>query len=178
MLLPSRSQKKLSRRKKSQVVRNLKLETLKKKIKGIQASTKSQDTIAGVEVNTSNEAVVEAEVQKKGERKAQAKRRIGITKKETTEIEEIETGKRTQRGIRKEIEITVAEIEKGIVAEKGTGNVSVRRKGRGLVIENVKRNAIGIGMQVAKETREDLSIKTTVKEGRGTNETGANDILI
>ena len=62
LLLPSRSQKKLSRRKKSQVVRNLKLETLKKKIKGIQASTKSQDTTAGVEVSTNNEAVVEAGV--------------------------------------------------------------------------------------------------------------------
>ena len=159
-------------------MRNLKLETLKKKIKGIQASTKSQDTIAGVEVSTSNEAVVGAEVQKKGERRAQAKLRTGKTKKETTEIEEIGTGKRTQRGIRKEIGITVAEIGKEIVAERGTGNVSVRRKEKELVIESVKRNAIGIGMQVAKGIREDLSIKTIVKEERGTNEMEANDILI
>ena len=159
-------------------MRNLKLETLKKKIKDIQASTKSQDTIAEVEVNTSNEAVVEAEVRKKGERRAQAKQRTGITKKETTEIEEIGTGKRTQRGIRKEIGITVAEIGKGIVAERGTGNVSVRRKEKELVIESVKRSAIGIEMQVAKGIREDLSIKTTVKGERGTNEMKANDILI
>ena len=157
-------------------MRNLKLETLKKKIKGIQASTKSQDTIAGVEVSTSNEAVVGAEVQKKGERRAQAKLRTGITKKETTEIEEIGTGKRTQRGIKKEIGITVAGIGKEIVAERGTGNVSVRRKEKELVIESVKRNAIG--MQVAKGIREDLSIKTIVKEERGTNEMEANDILI
>ena len=72
----------------------------------------------------------------------------------------------------------MAEIEKGIVAEKGTGNVSVRRKGRGLVIENVKRNAIGIGMQVVKGIREDLNIKTIAKGARGTNEMEANDILI
>ena len=157
-------------------MRNLKLETLKKKIKGIQASTKSQDTIAGVEVSTSNEAVVGAEVQKKGERRAQAKLKIGKTKKETTEIEEIGTGKRTQRGIKKEIGITVAGIGKEIVAERGTGNVSVRRKEKELVIESVKRNAIG--MQVAKGIREDLSIKTIVKEERGTNEMEANDILI
>ena len=178
MLLPSPSQKKLSQRKKSQVVRNLKLEKLKKKIKGIQASTKSQDTTAGVEVSTNNEAVVEAGVQKKGERRAQAKLRTGITKKEMTETEETETGRRTQRGIRKEIGIMVAEIGKGIVAERGTGNVSVRRKEKGLVIENVKRNAIGIGMQVAKGIREDLNIKTIAKGARDTNEMEANDILI
>ena len=159
-------------------MRNLKSETLKKKIKGIQASTKSQDTIAGVEVNTSNEAVVEAEVQKKGEKRVQAKLKIEITKKETTEIEETETGKRTQRGIRKEIGITVAETGKGIVVERGIGSVSVRRKGRELVIESVKRNAIGIGMQVAIGIREDPNIKTIAKEVRSTDEMKASDILI